>query len=110
MELWQIITSIIMGLISAFCLVYAFFASREKGPILSNTYLLASQEERKHIDKSAEYHLVTVVFGILGVICLLSVVDILTSWTWPIFMIGILAAIVIIYAIAEAIKTERNSK
>lgn len=108
MEIGKIIVSIIMGLISVFCLIYAFFTSREKGPIFSNTYLLASQEERKHIDKSGEYHMVTIVFSIIGVVFLLGMVNILTSWTWLIYIIGILIVIDIVYAIVEAIKTEKK--
>lgn len=75
MESGQIITAIILGLIGLLLLVYSFFTSKEKGPIFSNTYLLASEEERKKIDKSAEYRLVKVVFGILGVVFLLLAVN-----------------------------------
>jgi len=106
MEFWRVISSMITGLISVLLLVYAFFTSKEKGPILSNTYLFASKEEREHMNKSAEYRLVTVVFGILGVLFLLLTITILTSWNWLYFIIGILVVIVIIYAIVESFKTE----
>lgn len=104
METWKIVTSGILGLISILMLTYSFFTSKEKGPILSNTYLLATAEERRKIDKSAEYHLVTIVFGILGTVFLLLSLRILTSWYWINYIIGILIAYVIIYAIKEAIK------
>jgi hypothetical protein len=106
MNVAEIVIAVIMGLISILLLVYAFFTSKGKGPILSNTYLLASKEERKCMDKSAEYHMVTVVFGLLGIVFLLLAIEILTSWTWLYLIIGMLIVLLIIYAIAESIKTE----
>lgn len=108
MATWQIVSSIIVGLISLFLLVYSFFASKEKGPILSNTFLLATVDERKKMDKSAEYHLVSVVFGVLGIIFLLLTIHILTSWFWIYYIIGILVVALIFYVIKEAIKSETN--
>jgi hypothetical protein len=104
MDLWQMITASIVGLISIILFVYSYFTSKEKGPILSNTYLFASDEERKKIDKSAEYHLVTIVFRILGTVFLLLTIQILTSWSWLKYIIGILVIVVIIYAIKESLK------
>lgn len=106
MGIWQIVSAIIISLISILLLTYSFFTSKEKGPILSSTYLLATADERKKIDKSAEYHLVTIVFGILGMVFLLLTIRILTSWVWINYIIGVLIAIVIIYAISESIKSE----
>jgi uncharacterized membrane protein len=108
MEISQIVSSIILGLISILLLIYSFFTSKEKGPILSNTYLWATSKEREKMDKSAEYHLVTVVFGILGMIFLLLTIRTLSSWSWINYIIGILIVIVISYAIIETIKTEKN--
>lgn len=109
MEVWQIIFAIIIGLISISLLIYSFFTSKEKGPIFSNTYLLATKEERKKIDKSAEYHLVTVVFRILGIVFLILTVNILTSWSWLYYIIGILITVLIIYAIKESIQSEKKN-
>jgi divalent metal cation (Fe/Co/Zn/Cd) transporter len=106
METEKVILVIVIGLVSVLMLTYSFFTSREKGPILSNTYLLASKKERSTMNKSAEYHLVSNVFGILGLIFLLLTIEILTSWTWIYYILGMLIAVVIIYAIIESIKTE----
>lgn len=107
MEIWQIVESVIGGIISILLFTYSFFTSKEKGPILSNTYLLATLEERKKVDKSAEYHLVTVVFGILGMVFLLFTIFILTSWSWINYIMGMLILIDIIYAITASIKSEK---
>jgi len=110
METWQIVSSIIIGLVSVLLLTYSFFTSKEKGPILSNTYLWATAEERKKIDKTAEYHLITIVFRILGMVFLFLTIRIITSWVWINFIIGILIVTVIIYAITESIKSEIKNK
>ena len=60
--------AVIAGIIAVILFIYVFFAVRCKGPILSNTYLFASEKERSKIDKKAEYHMVSVVFGILATI------------------------------------------
>lgn len=62
----DIIFAVITALISIALFIYVSFTARGKGPILSNTYLFAVQKEREKIDKKAEYHMVSVVFGIFG--------------------------------------------
>ncbi len=108
MAISQIVSSIILAVISILLLTYSCFAAKEKGPILSNTYLWATAKERGKMNKSAEYHLATVVFGLLGIIFLLLTIHTLTSWSWINYIVGILIAIVIIYAIINTIKSEKN--
>ena len=73
------VSRIVMGcIISAIAValgIYTFFAAQCKGPILSNSYLLLSKEERMRADKKAEYKLVTVVFG-----CLAAAFALLALW------------------------------
>lgn len=108
MELWQVISAVILGFIAIVLFLYVYFTSREKGPILSNTYLFASMEDRSKINKSTEYHLVTIVFSLLGIIFLLLAVSILTTWTWLNFFVGLFVIILIVYAVVNAIKSETN--
>ena len=110
MELQQIVSAIIIGLISILLLIYSFFTSKEKGPILSNSYLLATAEERKKMNKSAEYRLVTIVFSTLGMVFLLLAVSILTQWSWIYYIIGVLIIALMIYVIKESVKSEMSIK
>ena len=113
MELSQIIFAVIFGMISMLLFTYSFFTSKEKGPILTNDYLLATKEEREKYDesdKSASYHLVTVVYGIFGMVFLLISIFTLTSWAWINYIVVILSIIDVIYAIATSIKFEKNNK
>lgn len=107
MALGQIVSLIIISMISISLLVYSYFTAKEKAPILSNSYILATEDERKRIDKSAEYRLVSRVFGMLGVVFLLLAIIILTSWTWLYYPMGVLILILIIYVIKEAIRSEK---
>ncbi len=110
MELQQIVSAIIIGLISILLLIYSFFTSKEKGPILSNSYLLATAEERKKMNKSAEYRLVTNVFSTLGMVFLLLAVSILTQWSWIYYIIGVLIIALMIYVIKESMKSEMGNQ
>lgn len=107
-ETYKIVLSIILGIISVSLLTYSFFTSREKGPILSNTYLWATKEERKKMDKTAEYHLVTVVFGLLGIIFMLLTIRVFSSCIFLTIAIAILILTLLVYAIKESIKTIKN--
>ncbi len=94
---FEMVPALISGILSLLMLIYALFTSKEKGPILSNNYLFTSKEEREKIDKKTEYHRVTVVFGILGIIFLFLAVEIITMWNWLNYFIGILVVVLILY-------------
>lgn len=100
--------AVITGIISVILFIYVFFAARCKGPVLSNTYLFASKEERSKIDKKAEYHMVSVVFGILAAIFAFLTVYIITLWNICLYIVWALVVCVIVYAIKEGIKTEKD--
>lgn len=110
MELGEIISAIVTGIIAFSLFIYISFTIRGKGPILSNTYLFASKEERKRMDVKAEYHLVTVVFGLLATVFLLITVYIITSMIWLQGIAIALCAYLVVYVIVQSIKTEMNHK
>jgi len=94
---FEMVPALLSGILSLSMLIYALFTSKEKGPILSNNYLFTTKEEREKIDKKAEYHRVTVVFGILGIIFLLLTIELLTMWNWLNYFIGIFIVVLILY-------------
>lgn len=106
----EIVCAILMGVLSLVLFVYASFTRRCKGPIFSNTYLFASEEERKNLDIKAEYHLVTVVFTFLATIFAFFAVHIFTGWKWCQYFAFILVGCVLVYAIIKTVKTEKNRK
>lgn len=104
----DMIFAVTTGIILVTLFIYVSFAVRGKGPILSNTYLFASEEERDKIDKKAEYHLVSVVFGILATVFAFLTVYIITSWDICLYMVFALCVCVIVYAVKESVKSEKN--
>lgn len=106
----NIVCGMITGLAAVVLYVYVSFTARCRGPILSNTYLFASAEERKKLDIKAEYHLVTVVFSILATVFAFMTVFIFTEWNWCLYVVAALIIFVLIYAIREGIKTEAMKK
>lgn len=102
------VSRIVMGcIISAIAValgIYTFFAAQCKGPILSNSYLLLSKEERMRADKKAEYKLVTVVFGCLAAAFALLALWIFTGWDILSIPFGVVIAFAVVYAIVDAIK------
>ena len=91
----EIVPALISGIISVLMFAYAFFTSKEKGPILSNNYLFISKEKKEKMDKKLEYRRATIVFGLLGLIFLLLTLQILTIWLWLNYAIGIVVILLI---------------
>lgn len=108
MEIWQIITGCIVSMTAVASGVYASFTARCKGPILSNTYLWLSKQEKELVDKKAEYQLVTVIFGCLTAVFAFLALHIFTLWKWPYILMWIVIAFAVIYAIVDSVKTEKN--
>lgn len=67
MNIMQWIAGVICGIITLLLIVYVSFAIRQKGPVLTNTYLWSSDKEKKTINKAEEYHIASVVFSCLAV-------------------------------------------
>ena len=94
----------IVALIAVLLAVYVSFTARKKGPVFSNTYLWASKEERERT-KNDEYRLVTIVFGCLALVFALLSLYIFTSWAWANILMWILIVCVVVFAIADSVKT-----
>ena len=101
----DMIFAVFTGAVSVILFIYVSFTVRCKGPVLSNTYLFASEEDRSRMDKKAEYHMVSVVFGILAVIFAFLTVYIITSWEGCLYIALVLFACVIVYAVKESVKS-----
>lgn len=74
----------------------------------TNSYLWRSKEEREKADKKAEYKLVTIVFGCLTAVFALLSLYIFTLWKWTYILMWFVIGFVIVYAIVDAVKTEKR--
>jgi len=100
----QITLALIIGALSIAMLIYAYFTSKEKGPILSNNYLFTTKEDRENIDRKAEYRYVTIIFINLGIILALMTLELLTMWNWLYYIMAIFILILTIYIKTQQLK------
>ena len=93
-------------------LLISVFQFNEKGPILNNSYLFASEQERNTMNKKLYYRESGFLFVVFGVIFLLFGLEILLKTDWLYYVIGAVAIIAIVYAIVSTIKdvTRSNKK
>jgi len=110
-----IIITIMLGILALACLVYSIFAFHEKGPILDNKYLLATDEERRQIARQSQeitkkdYRNTAIMFlGLSIMLCLVCIGCIFTilNMSYQIFyiLVVICAVILIIYCIVMRIR------
>jgi len=115
-----IIISIILGLFAFACLIYSIFAFHERGPILDNKYLLATDEERRQITiqnpeiTKKDYRNTAIVFLGISIMIFLfcaGCVFAIFNFSSHIFyiMVGICAVILIIYCIVKRIQNGEYS-
>lgn len=82
--------------------IYSWNAYHKRGPILSNSYLWASEEERRKMDFNKEYQLVSRVFGGLAIAVFFLSIGLITKY-YVLNMIAVIVLILIaIYAIYDA--------
>lgn len=108
MDTVKVVIGSIIGFIAVLLGVYVSFTARGKGPILSNSYIFASDEEKRRMDIKQEYRLVTIIFGCLtGIFSLLSLF-IFTEFKFFLVLMWILIVFVTVYAIVDTVKSEKN--
>lgn len=104
----EIIIGIITGAVAVLCFVYVSFTARQKGPILTNEYLLGTEQERRKVDKKASYHLLTVVFGCLGVVFALVTLFIFTDCKWTLYVTYGFIIFDIVYAVVKGVNFKKK--
>ncbi len=105
MDSARLILGIVFALITALLAVYFVLVLHQKGPILTNTYIWATKQQREQINKKAEYRLLSVIIGGLTVAALFETLYIFTALT-PFFVcFWITLGLVLAYAIYDAVKT-----
>lgn len=106
----NIIGSIILGFISAACFVLGVFQFNEKGYLLNNAYIFASEQEREAMNKKPYYRQSGTAFLFIGVILLIIAVDVTLKTGWLFYCAMTVSAVAIIYAIISTVVIERRKK
>lgn len=98
-----IIIGIIIGCVAVVGFIYSIFLFQEKGPILTNTYLLFSEEERKKmkIDIHKEYKETAHIYFLLSLAFLMVSLATLTLISWLFFLAILILIIVAVFALIK---------
>lgn len=92
----------------------AFFLSirsfREKGFLLNNTYLYASPEARKTMEKKPLYRQTAIVFLLIGCVFLLNGISLLLGKDWISYAAVALVVVTMVYAVASSTAMSRGRK
>jgi len=106
----EIITAIILFLISAFAFFMSIRSYKEKGFLFNNAYIYASEQERERMNKKPHYRQSAIVFLLIGLIFLLNAFAVLFKSNWIFYIAAAIMILAIVYAIVSSIIIEKNSK
>jgi len=99
----EVITIVILFLISFGSFIVGYFHFKEKGILFNNAYLYASKEERGTMNKKPHYRQSAIVFVSIGVIFLLNAMELLIRSRWLFLVVFGLIILLIVYAIVSSI-------
>ena len=106
----NIIGSIILGFISIACFVFGIFQFNEKGYLLNNAYIFASEQEREAMNKKPYYRQSGIAFVFIGVIFLIIAVDVTLKTGWLSYCARAVSAAARVYSIISTVVIERREK
>ena len=106
----EVITIVILFLISFGAFIMGYFQFKEKGILFNNAYLYASKEERATMNKKPHYRQSAIVFASIGFIFLLNAVELIFRSGWLFLVVFGLMMLLIIYAIVSSIMIARKNK
>ncbi len=110
MQTNEVITLVILLLISLIFFVLGYFQYKEKGVLLNNAYIYASKEERNRMNKRPHYRQSAVVFVMIGIMFLLNAIEMFFRIGWMFYVSLGLMIILIIYAIVSSIIINKKYK
>ncbi|MDE6566693.1 MAG: DUF3784 domain-containing protein [Lachnospiraceae bacterium] len=100
------IATIICLLLAIAFYVAGFFQLKEKGFLLNNAYIFASQEERQKMNKKPYYRQSGITFCLVGTLFLSNAIYVITEWPGTLYPVAAITLITIIYALISTILIE----
>ena len=82
----------------------------EKGFLLNNAYLYASEQQRQQMNKKPYYRQTAVVFFLIGIILLLNGVGLLMNVEWMFVLVMAVLVVTAIYVAVSSVRIEREIK
>ena len=99
----ETIAACVLFLISAGLFILSYRSFREKGFLLNNAYIYASEQERERMEKKPYYRQSAIVLLLLGFSFVFNGMALLQGADWLYWLVGISVAITIVYAIVSSI-------
>ena len=100
----------VLFLLAIFAIVLSIRSFCEKGFLLNNSYLYASKQERKTIDKRPYYRQSAVVFLLICFVFVLNGFDVVFQVGWLSYIAITVIIITVIYAILSSVLIEKRKK
>lgn len=102
--------AVILFVIAAVSFVMGIRSFMEKGFLLNNAYIHASEQEREAMNKKPYYRQSGIVFLLVGLIFLLNGFDLIFKTDWIFGVVIAIVVVVFVYAIASIVRIEKNNK
>ena len=80
----------------------------ERGYLLNNAYIYASEKERQTMDRKPYYRQSAIVFGILGIVFIVIALSVLLHNSRILILEGLLMAGLVIYAVVSSVLIGRK--
>ena len=110
MTLTELIIAIMSFAIAGILILLSIRSFLERGSLLNNAYIYATEKERKTMDKKPYYRQSAIVFSLLGaVFIVIGVSVILQNYMIELLEIPLILCI-IIYAIISSVKIRKRTK
>ena len=106
----EIITAIVLILMSAGAFTMSIRSFLGKGLLLNNAYLFATEKEREAMDKAPYCKQSALVFALIGLIFLLNGLSLLFPIGWIGYVVAAVVVIAMVYAIASSIAIAKRKK
>lgn len=101
-----LIWAIICSVLAIVCLMISIMSFNEKGFLFNNAYIWTSRPERETMDKKPYYRQTAIAFALCTALFFVMALEcvLFTGWLW--LVVGILAAVLLVYAIASSAKKQ----
>lgn len=104
----NIIGAILISIVAIICFVVSYFQFNEKGFLFNNAYIYASKKERETMNKKPHYKQSGTIFVMIGMTFLINAIEMILDTGWLFYLVIVVAAMAIIYAIVSSIMIEKR--
>ena len=101
---------ILMLLFSIISFVISYFQFKERGFLFNNSYIYASETERRRMNKTHYYRQSAITFCAVGLMFIMIALEIFTDWKWLFPATIIFAILLILFAIISSVIIARKQK